>query len=81
MYRDDLLRAGAAAARLTILDIEKKTGINRNTIAKIMNGDPKGTFALHRLHTIAQMVGVPMPKLFEAPVEQAGNLPSVPGSV
>ena len=80
MYRDDLLRAAAAAARITIQDLEKATGINRNTIAKIMDGDPRGTFALHRLHSIARTLGVPMPQLFEAPVAQAVN-PTVSGSV
>jgi transcriptional regulator with XRE-family HTH domain len=79
MYRDDILRARAAAERLTVLDLEKLTGISRTTVAKIMNGDQTGRFELHRLHTIAKTLGVPMPQLFEKVpvVEQAGHLPSV----
>ena len=73
MYRDDLLRAAAASARLTHEDIEKMTGISRPTVAKILNGDDRGSFALHRLHTIAQKLGVPMPQLFEdRPVDHVG---------
>jgi transcriptional regulator with XRE-family HTH domain len=71
MYRHDLLRARAAVARLTIADLEKLTGISRQTITKIMHGDSSGRFELHRLHTIAQKLGVPMPQLFESlPADQ-----------
>jgi transcriptional regulator with XRE-family HTH domain len=76
MYRDDLLRARAAAERLTVLDLEKLTGISRTTVAKILNGDQTGRFELHRLHAIAKTLGVPMPQLFEKvpAIEQAANL-------
>jgi transcriptional regulator with XRE-family HTH domain len=75
MYRDDILRARAAAERLTLSDLAEKTGISRPTVANILKGDQTGRFELFRLKRIAEVLGVPMQQLF-APVEQASSLPS-----
>jgi transcriptional regulator with XRE-family HTH domain len=64
MYRDDLLRARAAAVRLSYGDIVEQTGVSRPTVGKIMNGDPSGKFELRNLQIIAARLGVSMSDLF-----------------
>jgi transcriptional regulator with XRE-family HTH domain len=64
MYRYDILRERMRAAGIRVSDIEKKTGISRHTIKKIVTGDPNGRFELYRLRDIAGVIGVDLSDLF-----------------
>lgn len=56
-YRDDLLRAAAAASKppLTHTDIAAKTKLSRHTVGRVMGGDPNVGFLT--LHTVASFLG------------------------
>lgn len=62
MYRDDLIRAKKAARKLTLEDLETKTGLNKNTISDICNG--KENIELQSLQKIALALGISMSDLF-----------------
>ena len=43
-YRDDLLRAAAAAQRKSHREIADETGLNRMTVGRVLDGDPRAGY-------------------------------------
>jgi len=43
-YRDDLLRAAAGAQKKKNVDIADGTGLNRSTVARVMDGDGNAAY-------------------------------------
>lgn len=64
MYRDDLIRANKAAKKLTLEDLEKSTGLNKNTISDICNG--KESIELLSLQKVVAALGLSMSEVFDS---------------
>ncbi len=56
------------ARRLTLVEIAAKTGIDQATLSRIENGKMSGTIKSHM--KIADVLGVPLPELYEKVMEQ-----------
>lgn len=54
-YRDDLLRAAAAAQRKSHRVVAEETGLNRMTVGRVLDGDPKVGYLT--IFKIAQALG------------------------
>jgi transcriptional regulator with XRE-family HTH domain len=62
MYRSDLIRAAKAAKKLTLDDLEKSTGLNKNTISDICNG--KETIELPSLQKVCEALNLKLSDVF-----------------
>lgn len=66
MYRDDLIRAKKAANKLTLEDLEKETGLNKNTISDICNG--KESVELKSLKKVVEALGLHLSDVFDSKI-------------
>jgi len=66
MYRDDLLRAAAAAKRKTIADLVLETKLNKNTISDILDGKERN-YGVQTLEKVADALDVSLSELYAEP--------------